>query len=96
MSQLFNEYTFPVNDTHRHNTMASTNNFLFTPFFHTKSGHCTFHVSGTRLWNSLDNSKSLTILTYFRKHIYNCNLEYNSQLDHFIINRTLIILACIL
>ena len=66
----FNGYiTFSVNDKHRYNTRASTNNFLSTPFFCTKSGQHTFHVSGTRLWNSLDSkSKSLTILTNFRKH----------------------------
>ena len=66
----FNEYSFSVNDKHRYNTRASTNNFLITPFFHTKSGHHTFHASGTKVWNSSDNSsKSLTILSNFRKHI---------------------------
>ena len=85
----FNEYTFSVNDKHRYNTRASTNIFLSTPFFRRKSGHLSLHASGTRLWNSLDNSsKGLTILSNFRKHIYNCNLEHNSQLDHFIIHRT--------
>ena len=83
-----NEYTSSVNDKHRYNTRASTNNLLFIPFFCTKSGHRTFHASGTRLWNSLDiNSKSLTTLSNFRKHIYNCNLENNSKLGHFIIKK---------
>ena len=51
--------------------------------------HRTFHASGTRLWNSLDNiRKSVITLSNFRKHIYNCNLETNCKLDHFIINRT--------
>ena len=82
----FNEYTFSVNDKHRYNTRTSTNNVLSTPFVRTKSGHRTVHVSDARLWNSLDNSsKSLTILSNFRKPIYNCNLEYNSPLDHFLL-----------
>ena len=29
----FNEYSFSVNDKHRYNTRASTNNFLITPSF---------------------------------------------------------------
>ena len=54
----FKEHTSSVNDRHRHNTRASTSNLI--PFFRTKSGDRTFHGSGTRLWNSLDNSsKSL-------------------------------------
>ena len=72
----FKEYT-SVNDKHRYNTRVSTNNLLFIPFFRTKSGHRTFHASGTRLRNSSNNSsKGLTTLSNFRKHMYSCNLTF--------------------
>ena len=42
--QYFKDYISYVNDMHRHNTRASTNNNLFIPLFRTNSGLRTFYA----------------------------------------------------
>ena len=55
--QYFKDNISYVNDVHRHNTRASTNNNLFIPLFCTNSGLRTFFASVNRLWNTLDYHK---------------------------------------
>jgi len=87
--QYFKDYIFYVNDKHRHNTRASTNNNLFIPLFCTKSGLRTFYLSVNRLWNTLDDSmRSIKILRNFKKYISNKYAVSNSKLGHFTIHRT--------
>jgi len=70
--QYFKDYISYVNDKHRHNTRASTNNNLFILLFRTNSGLRTFYASVKRLWNKLDDStRSITTLRNFKEYISN-------------------------
>ena len=87
--QYFKDYISYVNDKHRHNTRASTNNNLFIPLFRTNSGLRTFYASVNRLWNTLEvSTRSITPLRNFKKYISNKYAVSNSKLDHFTIHRT--------
>ena len=87
--QYFKDYMSYVNDMHRHNTRASTNN-LFIPLFCTNSGLPTFYASVNRLWNKLDDStRSITTLSNnFKKYKKNKYVVSNSKLDHLTIHKT--------
>ena len=86
--QYFKDYISYVNDKHRHNTRASTNNNLFIPLFRTNSGLRTFYASANRLWNTLDDgTRSITTLRNFKKYVSNKYVDSNSKLDHFTIHR---------
>ena len=70
--QYFKDYISYVNDKHRHNTRASTNNNLFIHLFRTNSGLRNFYASVNRLWNTLDDStRSITTLRNFKKYVSN-------------------------
>ena len=87
--QYFKDYISYVNDKHRHNTRASTNNNLFIPLSRTNSGLCTFYASANRLWNTLDDgTRSISTLRNLKKYISNKYVANNSKLDHFTIHRT--------
>ena len=87
--QYFKDYISYVNDKHRHNTRASTNNNLFIPLSRTNSGLRTFYASANRLWNTLDDgTRSISTLRNFKKYISNKYVVNNSKLDHFTIHRT--------
>ena len=87
--QYFKDNISYVNDMHRHNTRASTNNNLFIPLFRTNSGLRTFYASVNRLWNTLDDStRSITTLRNFKKYMSKKYVASNSKLDHFTIHKT--------
>ena len=87
--QYFKDYISYVNDKHRHNSRASTNNNLFIPLFRTNSGLRTFYASANRLWNTLDDgTRSISTLRNFKKYVSNKYVVSNSKLDHFTIHRT--------
>ena len=86
--QYFKDYISYVNDKHRHNTRASTNNNLLIPLFRTNSGLRTFYASVNRLWNTLDDrTRSITTLRNFKKYISIKYVVSNPKLDHFTIHR---------
>ena len=87
--QYFKDYISYVNDMHRHNTRASTNNNLFIPLFRTNSGLRTFYASVNGLWNTLDDSRrSIATLRNFKKYMSKKYVVSNSKLDHFAIHKT--------
>ena len=87
--QYFKDNISYVNDKHRHNTRASSNNNLFIPLFRTNSGLRTFYASANPLWNTLDDgTRSITTLRNFKRCVSNKYVVSNSKLDHFTIHRT--------
>ena len=76
--QYFKDYISYVNDKHRQNTRASTNNNLFMTLSRTNSGLHTFYASVNRLWKTLDVSTRR--ITTLRNFIRNKCVVSNSKL----------------